>query len=250
MQQHERERYSRQIKLPQIGEDGQEKFLSARVLIIGMGGLGSPVAMYLAAAGVGHLVISDFDHVDTSNLQRQIIHDQDSLGESKATSAARRINALNPNCRVDVFDYELDDEELENEVRHATVIVDCTDNFTSRFELNRLSLKFSTPLASAAAVRFEAQISTFDPRRADTPCYQCLYPDTSIEGATCAGEGVMAPLVGIVGSIQAMEALKVILDMPGTLTGRLLLVDTTTMEFTSLVLPKNSSCPACSENKY
>ena len=246
MHQDQQQRYSRQIKLPQIGETGQQKILDARILIIGMGGLGSPVAMYLAAAGIGQLVISDFDHVDISNLQRQVIHDQESLGESKASSAARRIKALNPNCDVIAYDYELDGDDLNNECQQADAIIDCTDNFTSRFELNRLSLQFSKPLVSAAAIRFEAQISTFDPRQANTPCYQCLYPDISVEGATCAGEGVIAPLVGIVGSIQAMEALKVILDMPGTLTGKLLLIDTTTMEFTSLVLPKNSTCPACS----
>ena len=245
MQNELLERYSRQIKLPRVGLEGQQKLVDARALIIGMGGLGSPVSMYLAAAGVGQLAISDFDRVDVSNLQRQIVHGEDSLGDSKASSARKRLAQINPHVRVDVFDYELDGDELQQEVERADVIVDCTDNFTSRFELNRLSLVTTTPLVSAAAIRWEAQLSTFDPRESGGPCYQCLYPDPSVEAATCAAEGVMAPLVGIAGSIQAMETIKVLLDLEGTLKGRLLLVDTFSMEFSTLQLPKNPACPAC-----
>ncbi|MFT5113664.1 MAG: molybdopterin/thiamine biosynthesis adenylyltransferase [Parasphingorhabdus sp.] len=238
-------RYSRQIKLPQIGETGQQKLLDSTALIIGMGGLGSPVAMYLAAAGVGHLVISDFDHVDESNLQRQIIHSQTTIGDSKASSAASRLAEINPATIVDAFDYELDGDELRQQVDAADVIIDCTDNFTSRFELNRMSIASGTPLVSAAAIRWEAQMSTYDPRVEESPCYQCLYPDISVEGATCAGEGVVAPLVGIVGSIQAMETLKVLMDVGDTLVGQLLLLDGLSMEFQSIQLARNPKCPAC-----
>ena len=239
------ERYSRQIKLPQVGIDGQRALLASRALIVGMGGLGSPVAMYLAAAGVGHLVISDFDRVDLSNLQRQIVHDENSLGDSKASSAKRRLMGLNSATKIDAYDYELDGDELTEQVAACDVVVDCTDNFTSRFALNRLSIDTRTPLVSAAAVRWEAQVSTFDPRKHDAPCYQCLYPDPSVEAATCAAEGVMAPLVGIAGGIQAMEAVKVLLNADGTLCGRLLLIDGLGLEFTTLQLPKNPACPAC-----
>ncbi|GJL82063.1 MAG: molybdopterin-synthase adenylyltransferase MoeB [marine bacterium B5-7] len=245
MNQTEELRYSRQIKLPQIGEAGQQAILDSRVLIIGMGGLGSPASMYLAAAGVGHLVISDFDRVDESNLQRQIVHGESSIGESKASSAKHRLRSINGHTRIDALDYELDSDDLDREISLADVVVDCTDNFTSRFALNRTCLAKRTPLVSAAAIRFEAQLSTFDPRRQDSPCYRCLYPDTSVEGATCAAEGVMAPLVGIVGSIQAMETLKLIADVGTTLCGRLLLIDAQSMEFQSLALNRNPQCVDC-----
>jgi len=238
-------RYSRQIRLPQIGEAGQQALADARVLIIGMGGLGSPTAMYLGAAGIGHLVISDFDRVDESNLQRQIIHGEASIGESKASSAKHRLLSLNHHLRVDALDYELDGDELDAEVARADVVVDCTDNFASRFTLNRACLARGTPLVSAAAIRWEAQVSTFVPSSPDSPCYRCLYPDTSVEGATCAAEGVMAPLVGIVGSIQATETIKLIVGCGEPLRGRLLLVDALTMEFQVLALKRNPDCPDC-----
>ncbi len=245
MDDAQRTRYSRQIRLPQVGEEGQQKLLDGRVLIIGMGGLGAPTALYLAAAGIGHIVISDFDRVDESNLQRQIVHTEASVGESKASSARQRLLALNPRVRVDAVDYELDDEELDSAVRAADVVLDCTDNFTSRFTLNRVCLAHRTPLVSAAAIRWEAQLSTFDTRRDDSPCYRCLYPDTSVEGATCAAEGVMAPLVGIVGCIQAAEAIKLIIGNGEVLCGRLLLVDVLSMEFQSVKLKRNPDCPDC-----
>lgn len=249
MDEAQRIRYSRQIRLPQVGEPGQQRLLDATILIIGMGGLGSPASMYLAAAGAGHLVISDFDRVDESNLQRQIVHGESSIGESKASSAKHRLLSINPRVRVDALDYELDGDELGRQVARATVVVDCTDNFTSRFTLNRACLVHGVPLVSAAAIRWEAQISVFDPRRDDSPCYRCLYPDTSVEGATCAAEGVISPLVGIVGSIQALEALKVITECGDTLCGRLLLFDGMSMEFQSLALQRNPDCPDCGERK-
>lgn len=245
MDDSQRTRYSRQVRLPQIGEAGQQKLLDARVLVIGMGGLGSPLSLYLAAAGVGHLVISDFDRVDESNLQRQIVHAESSVGESKASSARQRLLALNPRVVVDAIDYELDDDELDQQVMHADVVVDCTDNFTSRFVLNRACIARRTPLVSAAAIRFEAQLSTFDSRREDSPCYRCLYPDTSVEGATCAAEGVVAPLVGIVGSLQAAETMKLITGAGEVLCGRLLLIDALSMEFQTMRLKRNPHCPDC-----
>ncbi len=245
MDESQRTRYSRQIRLPQVGEAGQQKLLDARVLVIGMGGLGSPTAMYLAAAGVGRLVISDFDRVDESNLQRQIVHAEASIGESKASSARQRLLALNPRVHVDAIDYELDDADLDEQVEAADAVVDCTDNFTSRFALNRVCLAKRTPLVSAAAIRWEAQLSTFDSRHDDCPCYRCLYPDTSVEGATCAAEGVMAPLVGIVGSIQAAETIKLITGAGEPLRGRLLLIDALSMEFQSIVLKRNPDCADC-----
>ncbi len=245
MREAERLRYSRQIKLSQIGEAGQQKLLDATVLIIGMGGLGSPVSMYLTAAGVGRLVISDFDRVDESNLQRQIVHGQSSLGESKAASAKHRLLSINPAVEVEAVDYELDGDDLDIQVRRADVVVDCTDNFASRFALNRACIANRTPLVSAAAIRWEAQLSTFDSRRVDSPCYRCLYPDTSVEAATCAAEGVMAPLVGIVGSIQATEAIKVLVDCGDTLCGRLLLLDALSMDFQSIALKRSPDCPDC-----
>ncbi|KAA3620540.1 MAG: HesA/MoeB/ThiF family protein [Proteobacteria bacterium] len=245
MDDAQRSRYSRQIRLPHIGEEGQQRLLDSRVLIIGMGGLGSPVSMYLAAAGIGHLVVSDFDRVDESNLQRQIVHGEASIGESKASSARHRLLSINPRTHVEALDYELDGEDLERQVDNASVVVDCTDNFTSRFALNRECLAKRKPLVSAAAIRWEAQMSTFDSRRDDSPCYRCLYPDTSVEGATCAAEGVVAPLVGIVGSIQALETIKVIIGIGDTLCGRLLRLDGLSMEFQTLALNRNPECPDC-----
>jgi adenylyltransferase/sulfurtransferase len=239
-------RYSRQIKLPQVGEAGQERLLQSRALIIGMGGLGSPVSMYLAAAGVGCLVLTDYDHVDMSNLQRQIVHSHINIGESKVASAKETLARLNPDANIVTFDYELDGAELISQTKQADVLVDCTDNFPSRFELNRASLITGTPLVSGAAIRWEGQVSTFIPKQQSSPCYQCLYPDTGIEAATCAMEGVIAPLVGVVGSIQALEVLNVLLKTGKGLSGRLLVLDGIAMEWQTIALPRKIDCPACS----
>ncbi len=242
----ELERYSRQIRLPQVGEAGQQRLLDAHVLIIGMGGLGSPASMYLAAAGVGHLVISDFDRVDESNLQRQIVHSHGDIGREKAASARDRLEALNPRTRVDALDYELDGKELAAKVAAVDVVVDCTDNFPSRFALNRACLAAGTPFVSAAAMRWHGQVATFLPQRPDSPCYQCLYPDESVEAATCAAEGVIAPLVGVIGSMQALQTLEILLGASAPLCGRLLLFDAWTMQWQTIKLPRNPDCPACS----
>jgi len=239
-------RYSRQIKLAQVGVEGQARLAAARVLIVGAGGLGSPVCMYLAAAGVGHLVVSDFDRVDESNLQRQIVHSQDNLGQSKASSAKQNLNRLNPATLIDAIDYELDGEELEAQVAAADVVADCTDNFPSRFLLNRATRAANTPLVSGAAIRWEGQVSTFVPEDPDCPCYQCLYPDESIETVTCEAEGIMAPVVGIIGSIQALEVLNLLLSAGSGLKGRVLLVDGLAFACHTMTLPKNVCCPVCS----
>ena len=239
-------RYSRQIKLTQVGVEGQARLAAARVLIVGAGGLGSPVSMYLAAAGVGHLVVSDFDRVDESNLQRQIVHSQDNLGQSKASSAKQNLNRLNPATLIEAIDYELDGEELEAQVAAADVVADCTDNFPSRFVLNRATRAANTPLVSGAAIRWEGQVSTFVPEDPDCPCYQCLYPDESIETVTCEAEGIMAPVVGIIGSIQALEVLNLLLSAGSGLKGRVLLVDGLAFACHTMTLRKNVRCPVCS----
>ena len=234
-----RSRYVRQIRLPEVGETGQDRLQAARVLIIGAGGLGSPAAMYLAAGGVGHLVITDFDRVDESNLQRQIVHRHADLGDAKAASAKRTLLDLNPRVRVDAIDYQIDGPELLEQARLADVLVDCTDNFPSRFELNRASLATDTPLVSGAAIRWQGQVAPFDPRRPDAPCFQCLYPDESVQ------EGIIAPLVGVIGAMQALEPLRILLGQEGGLAGRLLLFDGLGMEWQSVELPRAAACPAC-----
>jgi adenylyltransferase/sulfurtransferase len=243
------ERYARQIRLPQVGEAGQRRLLGSRVLIVGLGGLGSPVAMYLAAAGVGHLVLSDFDRVDLSNLQRQIAHRTGDLGELKARSARRTLLEIDPQLQVEALDYILEGEELQAQVRAADVVVDCTDNFPTRFELNRVAFAVGTPLVSGAAIRWEGQVATFDPRRADSPCYQCLYRDEGVEAATCAAEGVMAPVVGVIGSIQAVEVIHRILDTGPGLCGKVLLYDALAPMWHTVRLPKDPACPVCGRGK-
>jgi adenylyltransferase/sulfurtransferase len=238
-------RYSRQILLPQIGLDGQQRLLDARVLIIGVGGLGSPVAMYLAASGVGQLVLVDYDRVELSNLQRQIAHTTDRLGMDKVTSVQRTLTALNPEVRVTAIAGQLEPEALEEQVQLADAVVDCSDNFATRFALNRVCVANKTPLISGAAIRMEGQVTVFRPERADSPCYRCLYKDMDELSESCSQTGVLAPLVGIIGSIQATETIKVLLDIGATLTGRLLVLDALTMEWRSIKLRKDPDCPVC-----
>lgn len=239
------ERYSRQIRLEQVGETGQRAIADASVLIVGMGGLGSPVSMYLAAAGVGHLGIADFDVVEESNLQRQIAHGQADIGLLKTDSAARTLESLQPGIRIDRYDYTLEEAELNELASAYTLIVDCTDNFPTRFQLNEASLKNNTPLVSGAAIRWEGQVTAFDPNQPGSPCYRCLYPNTDVEAASCAAEGVISPLVGVIGTMQALEAVNILLGR-GQLPGTLWLFDAQFMEWQKMVLPKNPNCPACS----
>lgn len=238
-------RYSRHILLPQIGVERQQKLLDARALVIGLGGLGSPVAMYLAASGVGRLVLVDHDHVDLTNLQRQIIHETRSVGEDKLASAIRRLNGLNPDVRASGYNRKLNDDELAAEVRAADVVLDTTDNFPTRFAINAACVRERKPLVSGAVTRFEGQVTVFRPDSANSPCYRCLYHETDEVGEPCAQFGVLAPATGIVGSIQAAEALKLLMDIGETLTGRMLLVDVLAMEWRTVRLRKDPACPVC-----
>ncbi len=216
----------------------------SRVLIVGMGGLGSPVALYLAAAGVGHLCIADFDQVDLSNLQRQIIHQHDSIGDLKAESAAARLLAINPEIEVRTLNHALDYEDLLEQSDGTDLLVDCTDNFPTRFELNDVSRATGIPLVSGAAIRWEGQVTSFNPRDDRSPCYQCLYPDRGMQSATCEGEGVVAPLVGIIGAMQSMEAMNILLGNP-RLCGLVWLFDARSMDWQHMRLKRDPHCRGC-----
>ncbi|MGM0476681.1 MAG: HesA/MoeB/ThiF family protein [Pseudomonadota bacterium] len=240
-------RYSRQIMLPQLGIVGQERLLAGHALILGLGGLGSPVALYLAAAGVGHLTLVDFDTVDLSNLQRQIAHTTDSIGRSKVASAAERIRALNPDVAVTCREEELDDAALAEAIDAADVVLDCSDNFAIRFRLNRLCAAAGTPLVSGAAVRMEGQVAVY-PYTPESACYRCLYREEGEDTAlTCSENGVLAPVVGMVGTIQATEALKLLAGIGRSLAGRLLLIDALNGEFRTLNLRADPACPVCGD---
>jgi len=241
-------RYSRQIMLPQVDIVGQEKLAAARVLVIGLGGLGSPVAMYLAAAGVGHLHLVDFDDVDLSNLQRQILHDTDNIGESKADSAVSHLNRLNPLVEITTEQNRLNESELIKAAQLADVVVDASDNFATRFMINRACLAARVPLVSAAAIRMEGQLSVFRCDDPTAPCYQCLYRDTGEEDMNCTENGVLAPIVGILGSMQALESLKLILDIGTPLAGKLMLFDGMETEWRTLKLSKDPDCTACGQH--
>lgn len=247
MNDHQLLRYSRHILLPQIEYDGQEKITRSHVLIVGAGGLGSPVAMYLAASGIGALTICDFDAVDLTNLQRQIIHTTQSVGINKAVSAQQAIFELNPEVTVQAVQTKSTEAEMATLVAQADVVVDCSDNFATRYALNRLCFQHKTPLVSGAAIRFEGQISVFDFRNETTPCYHCLYPDVGSEQEMrCADNGVFAPLVGMIGTAQAAEVLKLILNVGETLQGRLLLLDALTAEWRTIKLARDPKCTVCS----
>lgn len=245
MTPEQKNRYSRQILLPQIGEAGQEKLLASHALIMGMGGLGSPIAMYLAAAGVGHLTLVDFDMVELSNLQRQIAHGTADIGKLKTESARESCLALNPDIRIDLVSVAPDDEELDALVAAADIVLDGCDNFPTRYAVNAACVRHRKPLVSGAAMRLEAQVIVYRADRGDGPCYRCLYRDEPEYGETCTQIGVLAPLVGIIGSLQALEAIKVLVDFGQPLDGRLLLLDASTMEWREVKLPKDPGCPVC-----
>jgi molybdopterin/thiamine biosynthesis adenylyltransferase len=238
-------RYSRQILLPEFGIEGQQKLLDAHVLIIGLGGLGSPVAMYLAAAGIGKLTLVDDDKVDLSNLQRQIIHSTDTIDQSKVASARQALLKLNPDIQIHCIDHRLGDDELAQQARHADVVIDATDNFPSRFAINRACVNEKKPLVSGAAIRFEGQVSIFDMRHTDSPCYRCLYDEAGGVAETCSENGVLSPMVGIIGSIQAMETIKLIAGIGESLSGKLLITDSLHQEWRSMKLRKDPACPVC-----
>ena len=243
MTPEQRQRYARQIRLEAVGEPGQERLLSARVLVVGLGGLGSPAAMYLAASGVGTLVLSDYDRVEVSNLQRQIIHRDSDIGELKAASAKQTLHDINPACEVLALDWELDDAELTREVSAADVVLDCTDNFASRFQINRIAVANNTPLVTGAAIRLEGQIMTSLAQGG--PCYQCVYPQELETQETCAMEGVLAPVVGVIGSLQAVQAVRILTGHQEDLRGVLLLFDAAGMEWQRIRVPARKNCPVC-----
>jgi len=239
-------RYNRQILLHDFDIAGQERLQQSRVMVVGLGGLGCPAALYLAAAGVGTLVLVDGDVVDLSNLQRQIAHTQNDIGTNKAISAAAAISALNPEVRLEVIEQQLCESDMPALVGRVDLVLDATDNYPVRFALNRACIAAGVPLVSGAAVRSEGQLAVFDPLRGG-PCYRCLYvEDESHTALSCSDSGVLAPLVGVIGSLQAMEALKVLTGFGEPLRGKLLLVDLRSMEFRQIELRARVDCPACS----
>lgn len=240
-------RYSRHILLPEIGIEGQQSYIDARVLILGAGGLGSPAAMFLASSGVGTLTLCDDDHVDLTNLQRQLAHRTTSVGQAKVESALQTLQAINPEVRVHALQERADELRLTSLVAEADIVLDCSDNFPTRYALNRVCAVARKPLVSGAATRFDGQVSVFDFRRPDSPCYNCLYPeDSESEETRCAVMGVFAPLVGIVGSMQAAEALKLLAGIDSTLHGRLLTLDALTMQPRVIKLARDPQCAVCS----
>ncbi len=239
-------RYSRHILLDELGIEGQQALLASHALVIGAGGLGSPVALYLGTAGVGRITIVDNDHVDLTNLQRQIVHDMSRLGQPKAASAAQSIAEINPEVRVVALHERANAERLDELIAGVDVVLDCCDNFATRHAVNAACVKHKKPLVSGAAIGFDGQISVYDTRQAQAPCYACLFPpEAGFEEARCATMGVFAPLVGIIGSMQAAEALKLLAGTGSSLAGRLQMLDARSMEWTEIHTPRNSECSVC-----
>ncbi|MDE1942661.1 MAG: HesA/MoeB/ThiF family protein [Betaproteobacteria bacterium] len=239
-------RYSRHILLNELGVEGQEKIRAGRVLLVGAGGLGSPASLYLAASGVGHITLCDGDAADLTNLQRQIALRTADVGRNKAEATRDVLRAINPEVNVDVVAERVSGSLLEGLVAAADVVLDCSDNFSTRHAVNRACVQHRKPLVSGAAIRFDAQIAVFDPRKAGGPCYECLYPETATdEEVRCAVMGVFSPLVGIVGATQAAEALKLLAGMGRSLAGRLLILNALTMEWQQLTLPQDPHCKVC-----
>jgi adenylyltransferase/sulfurtransferase len=244
MNQAQKDRYARHIRLSQIGEKGQQAILDASALIVGVGGLGSPAAMYLAAAGIGKLILTDYDIVETSNLQRQIIHHHDSVGENKVDSGKQTLAALNPDCNVEVIGYQLEGEELKQVIGSVDIVLDCSDNYPTRFEVNRYCIETATRLVTGAAIRLEGQIMNYQPD-ANSACYQCLYSHAYGAEESCELEGILGPVVGVIGTMQAVQTLLILAGQGEELQSKLLLFDAFAMEWQSVTLPKNPDCPAC-----
>jgi adenylyltransferase/sulfurtransferase len=236
--------------LNEFGEEAQERLLAARALVVGAGGLGSPALMYLAAAGVGRITLCDADRVDLTNLQRQIVHRQSSVGRAKVASAAETLKAINPEVQVDAVEERVDGERLAALVRAADVVLDCSDNFATRHAINRACVSARRPLVSGAGVRFDGQVAVFDLRRDDAPCYHCLFAeDAASEEERCATMGVFAPLVGVIGTMQAAEAIKLVADVGETLSGRLLLFDALASHWHEVRLARDPQCRVCSRKR-
>ena len=241
-------RYSRHILLNELGIEGQEQLLASHALVIGAGGLGSPVALYLGSAGVGHITVVDHDVVDETNLQRQIAHTLDRLGMPKAESVKAAIAAINPDPQVNALVQRADDALLDRLLPDVSVVIDCCDNFATRHMVNRACVRHGVPLVSGAAIRMDGQLSVYDPRDAASPCYACVFPETSdVEETRCATMGVFAPLVGIVGTMQAAEALKLMCGMGSRLTGQLLMIDGRDLSFNQIALPRQPGCAVCGQ---
>ena len=240
-------RYSRHILLEEVGIEGQERLLRSRALVIGAGGLGSPVALYLGTAGVGSITLVDNDTVDLTNLQRQIAHTAARIGMAKAESAKQAVGQINPDPQVVAVNARADAALLDALVAKADVVLDCCDNFATRHAINGACVRHAKPLVSGAAIRFDGQIAVYDPRAADSPCYACVFPpDLEFEETRCATMGVFAPMVGIIGAMQAAEALKLLSGAGPSLAGRMLMLDGRTMEWSALQVPRNAQCPVCS----
>ena len=249
MEDQELLRYSKQIMLPQVDVQGQQKIMDSTVMIIGMGGLGSPTALYLAAAGVGHIIIADFDQVELSNLQRQIIHQTKDIGDDKVNSAKNKLTELNPNIKVTIANELIHTDNLPELIKGVDIVLDGTDNFDSRFEINQICVQHKKPLVSAAVVRFEGQVSVFKGYKQDQPCYQCLYSVDGEENESCIENGVLAPVAGLIGTIQALQAIKVILELGDQLSGSLLLVDALDLSFRKVKISKDLKCPICNSSQ-
>jgi len=239
-------RYSRHILLPQVGIEGQQRLLASHALVIGAGGLGSPAALYLATAGVGRITLVDGDSVDLTNLQRQILHRNAAVGLPKARSGRQTIAEYNPDVTVIALEARAAGQMLDELVAGADVVLDCCDNFATRHDLNRACVRHGKPLVSGAAIRFDGQVSVFDLRKPGAPCYHCLFPEgQDLEETRCAVMGVFAPLTGIIGAVQAAEALKLLMDVGDSLNGRLLLLDGLVMEWRQVRLAKDLGCAVC-----
>ena len=245
MNDDQRLRYSRQIALPQFGEAGQQRIADGRVLIIGLGGLGSPAALYLAAAGVGTLVLNDFDRVDGSNLPRQVLYRDEDLDKPKAIAAADRLGAVNPDLQVEALDRRLDDDALAAAASGCDLVLDCSDNFTTRSQVNRACIVSARPLVSGAAIRLEGQVAVFRHDLPGQPCYNCLYPEEDELLENCAGQGILGPVAGTIGSLMATEAIKRLCDLPSDLAGKVWLYDGLAGHTRSLRLRRRHNCAAC-----
>jgi molybdopterin/thiamine biosynthesis adenylyltransferase len=244
----QRLRYSRHLLLNEFGEEAQERLLAAHALVIGAGGLGSPALLYLASSGIGRITVCDGDRVDLTNLQRQVVHRQESIGSPKAASAAATMRAINPEIRIEPLEERAGAERLAQLVRGADVVLDCSDNFATRHALNRACVAARKPLVSGAGIRFDGQVAVFDLRRGDAPCYNCLFAeDTAAEDVRCAVMGVFAPLVGVIGTLQAMEAIKLVARVGETLAGRLLLFDALASRWHEVRLARDPHCRVCGD---
>lgn len=240
-------RYGRHILLDDLGIEGQERLLASRVLVVGAGGLGSPVCLYLASAGVGHIEIADDDQVELSNLQRQIMHTTDRLGQLKVESAREAIRQINPQTQVTLHATRLDQAMLDERVAQVDLVLDCCDNFETRHAVNRACVRHGVPLVSGAAIRFDGQVCVYDVRNDKSPCYHCLFPEAEdVTPTNCATMGVFAPLVGIIGSLQAAEAIKVLAHVGRPLVGRLVMFDARHTQWHEVKVPRDPACPVCS----